>query len=222
MGSNSFLALVDWPTVFQAIVGGALGGSAVVFSLSRWLGDIWLKRIILKEKSRYDREIETLKARFSQDLENYKARIDRSVFVTRSHFETELSAYKLAYEGLGDIRLLMAGMRPMLGFTSEADTEEIKLSALGVKLQELAQIHDKTMKTIENLCPFYPQDIYEKLSQCLCAVRGEILDVRTGGKNTFGIEWFRKGRDRMDAFLTAYQAATEAIRDRISNLAVIP
>jgi hypothetical protein len=75
---------------------------------------------------------------------------------------------------------------------------------------------------MENLCPFYPQDIYNKLNECLAAARGEILDVKTGGEKTFTTEWLLKGQDRMDKFSSAHFSVTEAIRTRISALAVIP
>ena len=59
---------MDWSALLRAvelIFGGALGGTVGVFGLSRWLGDAWLGRILDKEKAKYAKEIEKLKARKS-------------------------------------------------------------------------------------------------------------------------------------------------------------
>jgi hypothetical protein len=92
-----------------ALVGGGVGGTLTVTGLSRWLGDVWLGRILEKEKAKYGRELEQLRASFAEKLEWYKdaldrsktllqARIESSVFVTRAHFETEFGAYKKVFE----------------------------------------------------------------------------------------------------------------------------
>jgi hypothetical protein len=44
---------MDWWTVLESIVGSALGGSAAVFGLSRYLGDRWLEEV----KARYSKEL---------------------------------------------------------------------------------------------------------------------------------------------------------------------
>ena len=88
---------MDWSSFLNAvevIVGGAVGGTATVTFLSRYLGEAWLGRILEKEKARYAKEIENLKAEFAKELEHYRAQLDRSTFVTRAHFETEFTAMK--------------------------------------------------------------------------------------------------------------------------------
>jgi hypothetical protein len=89
-------------------------------------------------------------------------------------------------------------------------------------LDILIEAHDKTIKTIEHLSPFYPRDIYSKLNECLTAARGEILDIQTDGDETFSLGWFEEGQKRLDKFYPAYNAVTEAIRVRIATLAIIP
>jgi hypothetical protein len=93
---------------------------------------------------------------------------------------------------------------------------------LAKRLDLLIEAHDKTIKIIEHLSPFYPRDIYFKLGECLTAARGEILDITTSGDETFSLGWFEEGQKRLDKFYPAYNAVTEAIRDRISTLAIIP
>jgi hypothetical protein len=133
---------MDWSTWIKAgevIFGGALGGTAAVLGLSRWLGDVWLGRIVEKERAKYTKEIENLKARFAQELEKYRAQLDRSIFVTRAHFETELAAYKQIFDGLGEVHLAMTGMRPMFGIARPNATEQDKVKTLLDQLEAIAQ-----------------------------------------------------------------------------------
>jgi len=206
----------------KPFVTGALGGSLAVVALWKWLGDVVLGKIIEREKAKYTKEIEELKAKYAQELETYRARLDRSVFVTRAHFEVELDAYKQLFEGLGEVRLAIAGTRPSMGLYREGETREDKMKSLGKRLEVLVEAHDKTVKAIEYLSPFYPSDIYTKLDECLTAARGEILDIQTGGNETFTLGWFQEGQKRLDRFYPAYHAVTDAIRNRISTLAILP
>lgn len=206
----------------RPLIAGALGGSIAIAGLWRWLGDVMLGKIIEGEKARYTKELEGLKAKFAHELETYRARLDRAVFVTRAQFEVELDAYKRVFEGLGEVRLAIGGTRPMIGVSAADETREEKLKRLAERLDVLIEAHDRTLKIIEHLSPFYPRDICNKLNECLTAARGEILDIQTGGDETFTLGWYEEGQRRLDAFYPAYNAATEAIRDRISVMAIIP
>jgi hypothetical protein len=46
-----------WITALENLIGGALGGMAIVFGLSKWLGTMWLE----KQKARYSKELEGFK-----------------------------------------------------------------------------------------------------------------------------------------------------------------
>src|ERR1700676_2246492 len=99
---------MDWSAWLKAgevIFGGAVGGTTAVFGLSRWLGDVWLGRLLEKEKAKYAEAIEKLRAAFAQELERYRAQLDRSIFVTRAHFETEYTAMKEVSKSLAEVKI---------------------------------------------------------------------------------------------------------------------
>ncbi len=216
-----------------ALASGGIGGALTVTGLSRWLGDVWLGRILTREKAKYDQQLEQLRAAYAEKLEGYKdtldrsknllrAQIERSVFVTRAHFETEFEAYKKIFEDLAEVRLLMSAMHPMLRVAREDETREDRFKELNASLAKLAEAHDKAARTTENLAPFYPQDVLERLNRCLQLVRVEILNVQTGGERTFSAEGSRRGEDRVSEFMLAYQEASDAVRHRIATLAILP
>lgn len=217
----------------SALAAGGIGGALMVTGLSRWLGEVWLGRILAREKAKYDQQLEQLRAGFAEKLEWYRdaldrsknllqAQIDRSVLVTRAHFETEFEAYKKIFEDLADVRLLMAAIHPMLRVKREDETREDRFKELSANLLKLADAHDKAARTTENLGPFYPQEVLEKVNRCLHLARVEILSLQTGGERTFTFEWTKEGRDRVQEFIVAYNETSDAVRHRIATLAILP
>lgn len=216
-----------------AAAAGAVSGAAAVAGLSRWLGDVWLGRILAGEKAKYDRELEQLKAAYAEKLEGYKdtlersknvlqAQIGRSVFVTQAHFETEFDAYKRIFEDLAEVRLIMSAMHPLMRLAPADETREDRIKELSGKLNKLICAHDKSVRTIENLAPFYPEEVFEKLNECLHLVRIENMQIQGAGDRLFSVEWSRRGEDRFGQFLLAYREASDAVRHRIATLAILP
>jgi len=188
--------------------------------------------MLAAEKSKHDQELEHLRAGYAERLELYKdaldrskdllqAQIDRSVFVTRAHFETELDAYKKVFD-LAHVRLQMSVMHPMLTVRRENETREERLQELAANLATLSDAHNKAARIVENLAPFYPQDVLEKINRCLQLARIEIVNVQTGGERTFTFDWSRQGEERVKEFMDAYQAASDSVRQRIATLAILP
>ncbi|SRR6266480_7622644 len=88
---------MDWSWFLHflvAFVGGGATALVIIFAFSRWLGELWLGRLLEKEKAKYAEEMAKIKAGFDHELEHYRAQLDRSIFVTRAHFETEFTAMK--------------------------------------------------------------------------------------------------------------------------------
>ncbi len=214
---------MDWPGFLSGIFGGVLSSSVVVYGMSRWLGDVWLGRILAKEKAKYEKELEGVRAEYAQELEKFKAELDRSVFVTRAQFETEFAAYKQAFEALAQVRLAMASMRPEMSLAPRGETDEDRRNKLLVRLRELIDAQNKAVAVVENLSPFYPADIYTRIVDgCLRASALEIVDIQTAGDDTFSITWYQEGARRMEQFMSAYNAVSSMIRNRIATLTILP
>jgi hypothetical protein len=192
-----------------------------------------LGRILEGEKANYSRELEQLKAKYAQELEAYRdalqrsktvlqAEIDRSVFVTRAHFETEFEAYKQVFGALAEVRLTMAAVRPMMSMHPANESDEDRRKALGKRVGDLMDAYNRAITVVENQAPFYPKELYSALQQCLKAASLEILDVQTSGSDTFSIRWYERGDKRMGEFMAAYTSVSDLMRLRISTLQVLP
>ncbi len=213
---------IDVIQFLGALATGGLGGAVAVTGLSRWLGDVWLGRILAREKAKFDRELQGYKDALERSKNLLQARIDSSVFVTRAHFETEFDAYKRVFEVLAEVRLLMPTIHPAITVSSPEQTREDKLRDLGEKLGRLENAHNAAVRIIENLSPFYPQDIFAKVTRCLQLARAEMLQTRTAGSTVLGPEWNAVGEKRLEDFMKSYNETSQAIRDRISTLAILP
>lgn len=62
--------------ISAAILGSLGGGVLIVGAFANWLGDLWAKRLIQKEKKKLDEEIES-----------YKVKLKKSEFIFQKEFE---------------------------------------------------------------------------------------------------------------------------------------
>jgi hypothetical protein len=209
---------MNWMTALEAIVTGALGGIGAVFGLSRFLGNLWIER----QKATYSRELEELKNVLQNQQKRVQAELDRSVFVTRAHFETEFDALKKVFKVLSQVRLRLNGIRPSFEVSPAGEEQKEKLKRLSARLNDLIAATNELTQMVEEMKPFYPENVYEAIDDSIRAARVEIIGVQTRGEDTFTISWYEDGDRNRDKFHLAYSRATNIIRERISSLAVLP
>ena len=79
----------------SATIISTLGGaSLIVFGLSSWLGKIWANKLMEKDKSKFMRDLETLKYGLVNETESYKIKLKKSEFLFEKEFDaaSELTA----------------------------------------------------------------------------------------------------------------------------------
>jgi hypothetical protein len=209
---------MDWLTLMESLATGALGGTAAVFGLSKFLGNWWLER----QKARYSTELEQFRDSLQKEQRRVQAEIDRWVFVTRAQFETEFTAMKELFGCLSEVRLLINSIRPFLGMAPKDDDLIQAKKRLLEKVSALERAYDSLLRTVESLQPFYPPELHSAAEECRQAANMEIFQVRTGEDEVFLPDWFKQGEQNCTRFSIAYTRAAEIIRDRIARLAVLP
>jgi len=193
----------------EVVFGGALGGTAAVFGLSHWLGEVWLGRILEKEKAKYAKEIESLKAGFAQELEHYRAQLDRSIFVTRAHFETEFTAMKEVSQCLSEVKVAFLKLHPVQAGTTMSDAERTQ------SIDSLQKATDKYHEKLEEWAVFLEPALYDEFDRCYGAAEAEWKRLKANHS-----EPDRAGT--VTYFWKAYGQASQMVRDRIKSLAVMP
>jgi hypothetical protein len=208
---------INWGTVFASIAASGLSIGAL---LRLFWGTI-SERMLAGLKAEHEKELEGLKQGHAQLLARYQHDLDKTILVTKVHFETEFSALKEAFQKLAEVRLIFGSIRPFMGIGRMDETKEDKLKALFERLQTLISAYNVLIATTENLRPFYPKEIYEYIEECTRAAWMEITDVQTSGDNTFKSDWYAAGRQNNERFMKAYNTVAGLIRDHIATLVVV-
>jgi hypothetical protein len=207
---------INWGTVAASLIANL----ALISALLKVSWQTMTDRMLANLKARNEEELEKLRLRHAQSLAFYQHEIDKTILVTKVHFETEFSALKETFQRLSEVRLTLVGIRPRISITSESETREDRLRGLFERLGKLIEAYNELIATTENLMPFYPKQMYEYFEECTRAAWMEITDVRTSGDEVFKREWYTAGEQNKERFMKAYSAVTELIREHIANLAV--
>lgn len=208
---------MDISIITLSVLSGAASGSGVVAASFYLLKDRWMERV----KAGYAKDLEVFRDSLLSDQKRIQARIDRSIFVSRAQFDTEFNAMKDIFRYATETRLAMEQIRPTFGISHASQDDNSKRIELFEKIGTMVNAFNIFSTQLESLSPFYPHDLYRSLTECRAAAALEITQVRTGGDQTFGINWFIQGSKNTDAFGVAYHRASVIIRERLDRLSIV-
>jgi hypothetical protein len=188
------------------VVGGSAGGAATVTFLARYLGDRWLGHVLEKEKAAYQEELTKLTARFTRELEHYRAQLDRSIFVSRTHFETEYTAMKEVSQCLSEVKVFFRKLHPIEAFTEPTGTDRTKA------IDSMEKAIGKFQEKLEEWAVFLEIAIYNEFNHCHGEATVELRRLKANSEREPNTKYF----------WDSYQKACQLVRDRIKTLAVLP
>jgi hypothetical protein len=125
--------------------------SAVLLAIFGLLGKRWLDGRLQK----HDREMAKVRTDLEASMRLLQAEIDKTILVTKVHFETEFEAYKAVFARLSEVRLQFGGLRPSMNIVPANDTREAKRERLNRAVEKAQQAYNELITTSENLSPFY-------------------------------------------------------------------
>jgi hypothetical protein len=209
---------MDWVTAIEGLVTGALGGLGTVYGLSRFLGNMWLE----KQKSRYSKELEEFKNELSKEQKRIQAEIDSSLFVTRSHFETEFGAMKDIFRALAEVKMALGVFRSYQ-VRGEDRVPPALIENFPANPARLEAADEVLLRRMEELGAFYPPGLYDEVNRCHIAAQFEIdrlrdLRIEQIGERLLNEDGLMNHRE----FGACYSRASQIIRDRLLKLAVVP
>jgi hypothetical protein len=82
-----------------------------------------------------------------------QARIDRSVFVTKAHFDTEFEAMKQVFDHLSLVNLAMNSLRPMMTVEPTDERFDDRMARLEPRLQATQTAYNKLVCESEGSYP---------------------------------------------------------------------
>lgn len=106
---------MSWQPILNAAIGAFLGSGLAFGGFYQFGREYFFKRLAKK----YDEEIETL-----------KAKLERSTFVTKTHFDTEFAAYKEIFGALADTRRAIEAARPFFSLVPKGEKREERDQAM--------------------------------------------------------------------------------------------
>jgi hypothetical protein len=219
---------MDSKTIITAILSGGTTG-AVVSAIWNLSIKLWLQGREERSKEKlagidaeFKAELARLEAAFKDTQSRAQAAIDRSVFVTRAHFETEFEAMKQVFSHLSQLQIGLNGLRPMVSVETPGESDREKVARLFERLEKVLSTYNDLLVESEAKAPFYPAELYAAIEECERAASMEINSIRTSGEDMFAPTWYEEGERSRGRFSKGYRRAADIIRDRISKLAILP
>jgi hypothetical protein len=183
-------------------------------ALSSWLGKVWATRLMDRERARYASDLERLKSSLESSNRQLQAELEKTIFVTRVHFETEFKALADIWRHLA--RAAMENLRTAVDAISPGETKESRLTA---RLDIFGNAITPFIDAVDQQSPFYPIEIYNQLDSLVRLIKSEGTDI-AHSQDAFTPEWFKRGRENYRDFLAGVQSVSTLIRERISSLSV--
>jgi hypothetical protein len=228
MDGRRIIRPMDSKTLVTGILSGGATG-AIVSAIWNLSIKVWLqgreeraKERLAGTEAKWNETLAKLEADLDRAQRLGQASIDRSVFVTRAHFETEFEAMKQVFSHLSQLQIGFNGLRPILAVESSDENHEQKVGNLLARLGKVSSSYNALLVESEGKAPFYPAELYAAIEECERAASLEINAIRTSGENMFEPEWYEQGERNRGRFSKSYYKAAEIIRDRISRLAILP
>jgi hypothetical protein len=195
--------------VALAVLASLGGGGAIVFGLSSWLGKVWATRLLESERAKYAEELERLRSNLEQANRLLQGEIEKTIFVSKVHFETEFKALAEIWRRVAEVRSSMASLR----------SPEVNEDKLNYALQVFRGAIAELITAVDQQFPFYPIDIFSPLEKLILIATDERDDVEIS-KDQFQEDWYRRGANRFLEYNAATKPVADLIRERISKLSV--
>ncbi|MGY1458610.1 hypothetical protein ACW5F0_08190 [Luteimonas sp. A534] len=182
----------------------ALGGYAVVLAgLFAIIGKIWVSRIIERERSSLQRQLDETNRRLQSEL-------DRDLHIGKSQFDMELGNYKSIWACLVDLRAATLAIRPVMDFHDPHESKEDRQKR---RMSKARDAFGFVQEQVEKNKPFYAPDVYEKAREVIkiCHREAVYSDYTERPQH----EYWDEAMKNQELILAAIEDACVAIRNRI-------
>lgn len=179
----------------KLIAAGGIG-AAIIGSL----GKLWVDRKLERERAKYDKELESLKAKLAQKHTIHKLQ-----------FEKEFSIYLKLWEALVKLRDACADLVPGGKFVSGDESPEQRKEK---ESHELASAYVEVVRLVEKQRPFYAVEVYENASQLISKAWQQTVQAGFGQGQPVSRR-YEQMKDRVDEMSAIIDNIESSIRKRI-------
>jgi hypothetical protein len=203
--------------VAGAVIVSVGGGGALVLVLSSWLGKVWANRILETDRAKYAKEIELLKSDLERSNRLLQGEIEKTIFVSKKHFETEFQLLRDIWEKVSTVRGCMSQLRPMVDIV---DARRPPDDLFRERFEAFVPAVKELMDAVDHTSPFYPQEIYASLDELILIAQRERDDIKVFHEDRLSFEGRRRGRANFEGYLATVEKVSTLIRERLAKLSV--
>lgn len=151
------MELIEYVKLFTAFIVSIGGASVVVVALAKWFGDFMSHRLLDAYNNRHEHELEALKNKYANELENTKAELEKTKLLFARYSEKQFDLYN----DLWKVLLYTKQQADMLWEKAEpsqipAFSEQIRLTRNAIN-DNLLLIEDEHYKKLINLIGQFEQ-----------------------------------------------------------------
>ena len=212
------MPITDAWRVALAVLASLGGGGVIVVMLSSWLGKVWADRLMQGDRAKHSEELEKLRSNLEQSQRLLQGEIEKTLFVTKTHFETEFQILREIWQEVSLVRGSMSHLRPKFGIVDVGQSKEDRLAEY---LKGYSDDMVRLIQTIHRTSPFYPKEIYETLEQLILVTIRERDDILVSpNEDTLSVAGRNRGRENFDQYLVLAEKFSSQVRDRLAKLSV--
>jgi len=170
-----------------------------------------------KDRAKHEEELEKLRSSLEQSQRLLQGEIEKTLFVTKTHFETEFRILREVWERVSEGRAAISVLRPWTGYPTVRNQQEVHFSeSLGRFLTALEGLRI----SVDNNSPFYPEEIFVAFDKLIRIAQAERDDLMYDKGDRFSPEWFNRGGVNRDLYLAQTIDCSKLIRQRLERLTV--
>lgn len=201
--------------IASAIVFSIGGAAVVLFGLSNWLGQLWLKRVMANEQKKIDDKLQTAQHNYDMLLASFNEFASRRSFAFTKQYEKEFSVYEKLWEQIVELYSAALSLRPELdAYPADESPEHRKRKRLARYYEALHAVRS----IILNNKPFYNEVAYEITQRLsfLCSKERSGYEHRNPDEQ--GQEYWEDASKNREAIIKIVDDLCDAIRCRIRNV----
>ncbi len=127
-------------TIVASFIVSLGGGGAIVFGLSKWIGEILAGRYVERTKGEIQQEVERAKGEIQQEIESYKTKLQKSQFLFQKEFEAASQFISLYH------RLIPSSQHPLDSPDERVKDFAPKLGDVEKELEQYRRIHGAALQ----------------------------------------------------------------------------
>jgi hypothetical protein len=155
--------------------------------------------------------------RVRRENRRIQAELEKTVYAYRIQFETEFRVLSVIWEKLAAVRSSMSGLRSPGDIVDTNESPEERLSR---RFKTFQKAHQELIDVVHNQSPFYPEEIYQELSEALKVCRRESDDIQLEYRESRDSSWYKRGEQNFLELVHRAENVSSKIRKRIESLAV--